>query len=143
MNTPITIDCDVHFERRGHGARKELAAGPAPAPPPPRIPRLARLMALALRYEAMVRTGQAQDFAELARLGHVTRARMSQLVSLVNLAPDIVEDLLFQPAVTSGRDPLILRDVLPIAAVTDWAKQRRMWRALSVRAESRTTSTGN
>jgi hypothetical protein len=136
MTESITIDCDFHFERRGHGARKELAEGPAPTPAPPRVPRIARLMALALRYEAMVRKGQATDFAELARLGHVTRARMSQIVSLVNLAPDIIEELLFLPPVASGRDPLVLRDVLPITSVADWAKQRRMWRELSARTNS-------
>jgi hypothetical protein len=130
MNTALTVNCDVHFKRRGHGARKELAQGPAPKPAPPRVPRVAKLMALALRYDQMVRAGEVDDFAGLARAGRVTRARMSQITSLVNLAPEIIEALLFLPPVESGRDPFVLRDVLPIAAVVDWAKQLRMWSEL-------------
>jgi hypothetical protein len=45
-------------------------------------------MALALRCDELVRSGQVKNFADLARLGHVSRARMSQIVSLLQLAPD-------------------------------------------------------
>jgi hypothetical protein len=55
--TPTRIECEVHFERRGRGC-KELAAGVEPAPTPPgRVPRVARLLALAHRLERLVRTG--------------------------------------------------------------------------------------
>jgi hypothetical protein len=128
MSKHLTIECDVHFKRRGLRGHKELVAAPAPKVAPPRVPRIAKLMALALRYDAMVRSGDVEDFATLARLGHVTRARMSQIMVLVNLAPDIIEALLFLPPVERGRDPMVLRDVLPIAAAVDWGKQRRMWR---------------
>jgi hypothetical protein len=40
------------------------------------IPRIARLMALAIRFEGLVRTETIRDYAELARRGQVTRARM-------------------------------------------------------------------
>ena len=70
-----------------------MQEGPAPAPQPPpgRVPRVARLMALALRFDRLLREGVAADFAELARLGHVSRARVSQVMNLLNLAPDIQE----------------------------------------------------
>ena len=35
----------------------------------------------------------------------VTRARMTQIMNLLNLAPDIQEELLLLPPVTEGRDP--------------------------------------
>jgi hypothetical protein len=54
-------------------------------------------------------------------------APISQIVALVNLAPDIIDALLFLPLVERGRDPVVLRDVLPVAMAVDWAKQRRMW----------------
>jgi hypothetical protein len=103
--------------------------GAAPVPPG-RVPRVARLMALALRMEELVRTGQVGSYSALASLGHVTRARISQIVSLLYLAPDIQEALLFLPPTPRGRNPIILADLMPLAACTDWRKQRRLWRQL-------------
>ena len=129
MTTALTIECAVHFEPRRRG-RKELAAGPAPAPAPSRVPRVARLLALAHRLEQLLRAGVARDYADLGRLGRVTRARVSQLMSLLYLAPDLQEEILFLPRAERGRDPVILRDLLPLAAVPDWQRQRRLWQAL-------------
>lgn len=66
------------------------------------------------------------DQAELARLGHVTRARLTQIMNLLNLAPDIQEAILHLPRVERGRDPITERQLRPIAAVVDWERQRRM-----------------
>jgi hypothetical protein len=74
-----------------------------------------------------VRSGAVKDYAALARLGHVTRARISQIMSLLHLAPDLQEAVLFWPPTVRGRDPVILRDLLALAAAPDWRKQRRMW----------------
>jgi hypothetical protein len=51
-------------------------------------------------------------------------------LSLLYLAPDLQEALLFLPPTLRGRDPIILADVQPIAAALDWRKQRRLWRRL-------------
>ena len=91
---------------------------------------MSRLLALAIRFEQMVREGSVRDHAELARLGHVTRARMSQIMSLLHLAVDIQEEILDLLPVESGRDPIVLRDLLPIAMVPDWRKQRVLWKRL-------------
>jgi hypothetical protein len=48
----------------------------------------------------------------------------------LTLAPDIQEALLFLPPTPRGRDPIILADVLPLAALLDWRTQRRLWRQL-------------
>jgi hypothetical protein len=131
MSTTLTIDLPVHFQRNGKGSRKELCAGTEPSRlPPGRVPRVARLMALALRFDALVRSGQIRRYGELATLGHVTRARISQIMNLMHLAPDLQEALLFLPVTLRGRDPIILADVQPIAAAFDWRKQRRLWRKL-------------
>ncbi|MCA9109912.1 MAG: hypothetical protein KDA52_08205 [Planctomycetaceae bacterium] len=124
---PITLTAKVHFTR-GRRSHKELHPGsPQDAPVPPRLPRVAKLMALAMKFEGLVRDGVVADYAELARLGHVTRARMSQIMSLLHLAPDIQESILFLPRVESGKDPITERNIRPIAAIPDWRKQRRMW----------------
>lgn len=133
----ITTRSTIHFRRARRG-RKELRRGEAPPTPPPpvfgRVPRIARLMALAIRMQRLIEAGEIRDYAELARLGHVTRARMTQIMNLLNLAPDIQEDILFLPPVESGRDPIRELQLRPITLVPDWRKQRRMWRELNGRS---------
>ncbi|OWK39941.1 hypothetical protein [Fimbriiglobus ruber] len=130
MTTP-TIECDVHFDRRGRGGRKVLAAGSAPPASPGRVPRVSRLMALAIRFDGLVRDGAVGSYAELARLGQVTRARVTQIMNLLYLAPDVQEAILFLPRIERGRDRIVLRDLQPVAAVLDWREQRERWNALS------------
>ena len=95
-----------------------------------RIPRVARFMALAIRFDQLIRNGHVADYAELARLAHVTRARMTQIMNLLMLAPDIQEAILFLPRVERGHDPIHLGQLQLIALVPDWRKQRRMWAEL-------------
>jgi hypothetical protein len=129
--TKLTLKCPVHF-RRGSKGRVEMKAGrqvnaAAPAPAG-RIPKVARLMALAIKFDGMLARGEVKDYAELARLGNVTRARVTQIMNLLNLAPDIQERILFLPAVERGRDPLKEWQVRPVAAEVTWGEQRRRWR---------------
>jgi hypothetical protein len=91
---------------------------------------VARLLALAHRLDQLLRAGVVRDYAELARLGRVTRARVSQVMALLLLAPDLQEQVLFLPRTERGRDPVILHDLLPIAATADWRRQRRLWECL-------------
>jgi len=121
-----SVSVRVHFETRRSG-RKALRIGPAPEPPPPgRIPRVTRLMALAIRFDHLIRTGEVRDMAELARLGMVTRARVTQIMNLLLLAPAIQEAVLYLDPVESGRDPITERDLRPIAAVADWDRQQQL-----------------
>lgn len=96
MNSPFTIETKVHFSR-ARGGRKVLARGEEapPAAPPQAIPRIARLMALAIRFDRLIREGVVKDYAELARLGGVSRARITQIMNLLNLPPGEQERLLF------------------------------------------------
>jgi hypothetical protein len=85
-------------------------------------------MALAIRFEQLIRDGVVADQAELARLGHVSRARLTQIMNLLHLAPDIQEDVLFLPVAIRGRDALTERTMRAIGAETDWRLQRQIWR---------------
>ena len=128
----ITIEQPIHLDRQGKGARKILQAGSEPPTQPTgRVPRVARLMALALRLDQLMCDGAIRDSAEIARLGHVTRARVSQVLNLLYLAPDIQEAILFLPHSRQGRDPIILADLQPIASTAAWRTQRRMWKRLA------------
>jgi hypothetical protein len=99
-------------------------------PPPGRVPRVSKLMALAIRFDGLVRSKQVRDFAEIARLGHVTRARVSQIMNLLHLAADIQEEILFLPRVEAGDDPITERHLRPIVKIIEWRDQRRAWRGL-------------
>lgn len=136
MIQPLRIEADLHFDRRGRGSRRVATAEPSPADnrPAGRVPRVTRLMALAIRFDRLVRSGEVADYAELAQLGHVTRARISQISNLSLLAPDIQEEILFLPRVERGRDSIHLWQLQPIAVVPDWRKQRRLWTELTVSA---------
>jgi hypothetical protein len=132
MTTSLSVECSVHFRPQERG-RKAILPGPkpkAPAVPPGRVPRVARLLALAHRFEQLIRDGIVRDYAELARLGHVTRARMSQIMNLLNLAPDIQEALLDLVRTEKGRDAIHLRQLQPIAGTVEWRRQRRLWKDL-------------
>lgn len=139
MPDGVTVEFKVHFGR-GPAGRREARLGEAPDPlaePAGSVPRVARLMALAIRCEELIRHGGIADYAELAELGHVTRARITQIMNLLNLAPAIQEEILFLPRTTRGRDPIGERDLRPITAIVDWREQRRLWKTLSANVAAR------
>src|SRR5262249_42412591 len=112
MTSFFTVECCVNFNERHRESRR----GPDPGNAA-RIPRVSRLMALAIRFGDLMRSGEVTSYAELARLGRVTRARMTQVMALLGLAPDLQEEILFLPRTVKGRDRVQLRHLLPIAAL--------------------------
>ena len=123
--SPEDLQSILHtFER--HGVSLGLTAL---ATVGPSVPRVAKLLALVIGFDQLVSDGVVANYAELARLGRVSRARVTQIANLLNLAPDIQEEILFFTP-TQGREPITERELRPIAAENDWRKQRRMWRAL-------------
>jgi len=112
--------------------RRELKPGPQPVRDGPdgHIPRGSRLMALAIRSEHLLETGAVTGQSDLAELGQVSRPRVTQIMNLLHLAPDIQEAILNLPRVTEGRDPIAERHIRPIAAEPSWAKQRVLWRKI-------------
>ena len=106
--------------RQAAGRPKKTAA-----PAPPRIPRITRLMALAIKFQEMIDRGEVKDYADLARLGFVTRARITQIMNLLNLAPKIQEELLFTEA-----DLPTEHTLRHLGASAEWPSQVRFWRDL-------------
>ena len=70
---------------------------------------------------------EVADYADLTRLAHVSRARITQIMNLLLLAPHIQEAILFLPPTVGPRCSVPERTVRPICAVPHWRKQRRMW----------------
>ena len=92
---------------------------------PSRPPRIACLLALAHRFESLLQSGEMKDYAELARLGHVTRARVTQIMNLLSLAPEIQKYLLWLPP--ERRRCLNERNVRGIAREIRWDRQRALF----------------
>lgn len=128
--TDLTIERPMNFAspRRQRPSRRSTDA--TRSTPAARTPRVARLLALAYRIDELVQRGHAADYATVANVGGVTRARVSQIVALLNLAPDIQEAILALPPEACGNGGISEHDLRPIAAELDWRKQRRMWGAL-------------
>ncbi|QDU39710.1 hypothetical protein Mal4_40560 [Maioricimonas rarisocia] len=127
----ITIERKIHLRPTKHG-RKQIRKEPSPLEDvkPGRVPRVARLMALAIRFERLLHEGVVADQPALARLAHVSQPRITQIMNLLHLAPDIQEELLLLPRVRSGRDPIHEKMLRPVAAEVDWGRQRELWRAI-------------
>jgi hypothetical protein len=113
----------VHFET-GRRSPKKLVNGAAPKPVAGRIPRVSKFAALAIRFDGLIHDGKVKNQAELARL--------TQIMNLLHLAPDIQEALLNLSEVESGRDTILLRDMQPIAMEEDWGRQRELWQQPNV-----------
>ena len=126
MNTALTITREFHTTRRRDG-RQQLRPGPAPDIPKGKIPRLSRLMALAIHCHELLRSGPITNHSELARYAQITPARMTQILTLLNLAPDIQEELLFLTRATEGRGDIQEKAVRRIAMELDWEPQRVLW----------------
>ena len=132
MNEKYDQEVPLNWVRRVGRPTKPKPATEVPM----RIPRISRLTALAIKFQDMVDRGEVRDYADIARLGYVTRARLTQIMNLLMLAPDIQERILFQNSADAllgvGLDERSLRRItrLPV-----WQAQRA---ALDGRAQSET-----
>jgi hypothetical protein len=84
-----------------------------------------------MRFDGLIHEGVVKDYAELARFGQVTRARLTQIMNLLNLSPDIQEEILFLAPVAGEREAVAERRVRAVAAMADWREQRRAWAAIA------------
>jgi hypothetical protein len=132
MNDEIQVGATFHKKRVGkHIAMVEGPPPTVPDRPKGRLPRITRYMALAIYYEDLIRQGHVQDYAEIAALGHVTRARVTQIMNLRLLAPDIQEHIISMHRIVEGRDTMCLRRLQAIALELDWRRQLEHYRARS------------
>jgi hypothetical protein len=89
------------------------------------------MMALAIRLDHLIKTRQVTDQAELARVGHVSRARLTQIMDLNMLAPDIQEEILELPTSRGYRQCPQEKEVRRIAIDLNWNNQRIAWKRIS------------
>jgi hypothetical protein len=111
--------------------RQMVEATARAEPEPDRSPRITRLMALAVKFEGLIQQGVVKDYAELARLGQVSRARITQIMNLLNLAPDIQEAILFSRGEGLAERSLRETSVRTLSAEVIWSRQREQWKKWS------------
>ena len=127
----IEIKQKIQFTNGPSGRRRISKRTRAAADlPNGRVPRVSKLMALAIRFDGLIRDDTVTDQSELARLAKVTQPRMTQIMNLLHLAPDIQEQILFLPVVASGRDPIHEKLLRPVVAEPCWQRQRELWEKL-------------
>ena len=122
-------------QRRRSAAAKEPTVG--------RIPRVTRLLALAHRIDAMIRSSEIRDWTHAARLVGVTRGRMTQIANLLLLAPDLQEAILDLPSVLSGPDPITEHELREVVASAHWFDQRIRCRATETLSRPSPAACGN
>jgi len=106
--------------------RRSLASGE----PAERVPRITRLLALALKFEELIRSGTVINYAALAQVAQVSRSRVTQMTALLNLAPDIQEEILFLPAAEARHLRISEPALRKLTATLLWNQQREQWKNL-------------
>jgi hypothetical protein len=124
----VTLSIPTYMAAPSHGLI--LREGPKPTRPRGRIPRVARLLALAHHFDELLKTGAVETQAELAELAKLTPARVTQIMNLLVLAPDIQEEIFFLPPVTEGRPAITERHMRQVLTTVVWGEQRKQWAAL-------------
>ena len=123
----IKVKRKVAFQGEAHKRRDVAKAARATLAQSGRVPRIAQLVALARRMQSMLESRQVESFQQLAELGRISQPRMTQIVSLLLLAPDIQEELLYLPEVVQGKAAIHERLLRPLTTELDWRVQKRMW----------------
>jgi hypothetical protein len=90
-------------------------------------PRVAEVLALAIGFDDLIRRGLARDHADLARLGCISKERISQIMRLLWLAPDIQQEILTLPRTPRGRFQVGEVALREVASMRLWSEQRVVW----------------
>ena len=115
------------FQGEAHKRRDAARAARVKLTQSGRIPRISKLVALASRMQSMIESGQVETYQQLAEFGRISQPRMTQIMSLLNLAPEIQEELLYLPELIQGKAGIHEKLLRPLTTELDWRMQRRMW----------------
>ena len=122
--------------RQINRAPRKIAPAADPAAKRGRLPRITQVLAMALQFQEMIDRGEIHRHADLARLGCVSRERISQMMVLTWLAPDIQEAILRLPQVPGGRFPITEGTLRKMARLPLWEDQRAQWPSASADARA-------
>lgn len=114
------VEFEVRFPRATKGRNVEAGSepqeSPTPKPAPPQAPKITRLLVLGYHFDRLVQDGVVKNYAEIARLSGLSRARVTQIVNLILLAPKIQENILG----VSSRRITAERPTRSLTSIPDW-----------------------
>ena len=119
----VVFKSSIHRIRRGNGHEFSSDAPSQPRAPVRKPARVAIMLAFAHKLQEAIDNGEYSDRADAARKLGLTRARVSQLLDLLMLAPDIQEKILFMERV-DGIEPTSERALRKVVAMEYWGEQR-------------------
>ena len=128
---PPRLEFQVHFQT-GHRGRRHLKKGASskgPKQPNEDLPRLTRLLALAHRWNRLIEDGTIANYAEIARMMGLSRARVTQIMDLLYLLPEIQEYIL-SSSTDGSKEAIPERAVRSINGLPIWKHQRKAWRKI-------------
>ena len=121
----LSVEYKVDFNN-SDGKRKARKQTASPKATSPKIPRVTKLLALAHHLQDLLDQGIVKDYADIARLSGLSRARVTQVMNLTLLAPEIQEKILKFTDTSPVRlkEPLVRRTIqFPL-----WTDQVRLWK---------------
>lgn len=128
----LKIEFKVH--KSGRRGKQKLKMGEAPPPDPDedtgRMPRITRLLALALHLKTLLEQGVVKDNTHIADITSLSCSRITQIMNLTLLAPAIQEEILFLPKIHYGRDPITEHELRSISRIPRWDMQVREWQSV-------------
>ena len=119
----VVFKSSIHRIRRGNGHEFSSDAPSQPRAPVRKPARVALMLAFAHKLQETIDNGEYTDRADAARKLGLTRARVSQLLDLLMLAPDIQEKILLMERV-DGIEPTSERALRQVVAEENWEEQR-------------------
>lgn len=123
MSTSVSLD--IHFATGANGHNRIRKGKKPKHAKPTRLPRITRLMALAIKFEHLFSKGIVNNQIELADLLGVNESQVSMILRLRLLAPDIQEWILNFPEQEENNDPILMTDLRKLSRLDSWDDQRR------------------
>lgn len=123
---------EIQFQLRPRSRNEAVAPGTERG----KLPRIAEVLALAIGFDDMIRRGLAKDHSDLARLGCISKERVSQIMRLVWLAPDIQQEILTLPRTSLGRFHVGEVVLCQVASRMLWGEQRAAWARVTTDREA-------
>jgi len=126
----VSMEYKVDFNN-GNGKRKARKQAAGRRATSPKIPRITKLLALAHHLQGLLNQGIVKDYADIARLSGLSRARVTQIMNLTLLAPEIQEEILF----SKNQNPLLIkmkdRTSRGLLKSPSWKEQLKMWKKVA------------
>lgn len=131
INVKLKVDLQLNkVSKQKEEPTEEETGDDVPVKRRGKIPRVSRLMAISIQFDQMLRSGEAKDTMHLADMHSISSPRVTQIMNLALLAPDIQEALLCMPREFVGRSKINEKMLRPMTAEMDWDRQREIWRWL-------------